>query len=76
MKNSYKNVMDKVQQLLLMSALWRCRFGRTLSHSAKVCAHKIPKFDKKKVLGRWPIITASKISGRYQYQLLKKIGIC
>ena len=31
------------------------------------------KFDKK-VLGRWPIISASKIGGRYR--LLKKIGIC
>jgi hypothetical protein len=29
-----------------------------------------------KVLGRWPIISASKIGGRYRYRLLKKIGIC
>ena len=30
--------------------LWHFKFDQTLSYSAKVSAHKIPKFDKKKCL--------------------------
>ena len=57
MKNSYKNVITAKnglvkQNRILMSALWHCRFDRTLSYSAKVSANKIPKFDKKSA---WPM---------------------